>query len=102
MSDELTAVTGINLVAAERQKQRERFGDAHDDGHTSKELIYAARAYLDEARGGYGHASWPWADDQYRPSDSSIDNLVRAAALICAEIDRRLRATPAASPAPDR
>lgn len=34
---------------------------------------------------------WPWATDWWKPSDDPITNLVRAGALIAAEIDRLLR-----------
>lgn len=73
----------------------------HDDGHDGFELTRAAAAYLlyvelantdrvvlpmitirQECAEG-----WPW-ENGFRPSDDPIKNLVRAGALIAAEIDR--------------
>lgn len=99
-------MSGVELIAAERQRQRERFTGDHDHNHVNGELVEAALCYgavaCAEARGSCaeewpvgmfdGHAdsilSWPWDDDDWKPSDDPIRNLVKAGALIAAEIDR--------------
>lgn len=96
-------MTGADMIASERKRQIEVEGwtaehDAHHDGH---ELALAAVAYTQEAiaRCGnwvnfYRHDShnppseWPWAPEWWKPSDDPIRNLVKAGALIAAEIDR--------------
>lgn len=91
---------GCWLIAGERARQifaRGWTGD-HDDSHTDGELIGAAMAY---AAAGWGWSVndaaktrkfWPWDVENFHPSESPIVNLVRAGALIAAEIDRRTRA----------
>lgn len=85
----------VDEIAAERQRQREKegYGDSHDDDHESGELARAAACYamhgvsyegIEYARGG---AVWPW-DERYWKPRSHRENLIRAAALIVAEIDR--------------
>lgn len=90
---------GAGLIAAERQRQIDSEGwDAgHDDAHDQGEMAKAAAAY---ALASYGSAHayeyWPWHADWWRPRDR-IGTLVKAGALIAAEIDRLERA--ASSPA---
>jgi hypothetical protein len=36
----------------------------------------------------YTRTDWPWNDDDWKPSPDPIRNLVKAGALIAAEIDR--------------
>lgn len=88
--------TGIELIAAERQRQVEREGwtPAHDDEHDGMELTQAAAAYCEHAynqdlAGVPGF--WPWDESWWKPKDRIAD-LVRAGALIAAEIDRLQRA----------
>lgn len=105
--------TGIELIAEERQRQIEKEGwtPAHDDTHTTGELTEAAQCYACVAGAqirGSGveewpvelfdgfHDSllqWPWDDDDYKPSEYAIRNLIKAGALIAAEIDRLTRTT---------
>ena len=85
-------------VLAERQRQVEVEGwsAAHDDGHSSGELALAAAAYAQfaaktdrqRAAGSLNRANWwPWSPDWWKPSDRRRD-LVKAGALILAEIER--------------
>lgn len=93
----------IELIAAERERQVgvEGFGDAHDDEHIDGELCGAAAAYADfthrliatgvfDARRPPGQ-TWRWSSEFWKPSPDPIRNLVKAGALIVAEIDRILR-----------
>lgn len=94
-------------VVAERQRQIETEGwtEAHDDAHTKGEISRAAGSYATNAgaalffNGGdtsvcdtppYG---WPWATEWWKPTNSRRD-LVKAGALILAEIERLDRMTP--------
>ena len=95
-SDELRRADGAGLIAAERQRQidAENWTPEHDDTHTIGELVDAAVCYL---RHGLDAEMavvwpWPWTEDWWKPSDDPIKNLVRAGALIAAEIDRLTRA----------
>lgn len=94
----------INDVIAERERQQSAEGwtTDHDDGHTDGSLSTAARAYLHHAAhytgaSAFGHvvseppSFWPWDRKWWKPKDLRRD-LVRAAALIVAEIERIDRA----------
>jgi len=85
-------------VLAERMRQVEREGwnHEHDDLHRDGGLAQAAACYAAHAGGmpqsGYGSMPyWPWDDDWWKPKDPRRD-LVRAGALILAEIERIDRA----------
>ncbi|MBB5663211.1 hypothetical protein GGE68_001387 [Rhizobium leguminosarum] len=71
-------------VLAERRRQIEAEGwsATHDDQYRQNELVRAAMCYL---LGNPG--SWPWAYDWWKPGDPRR-NLIKAAALIIAEIER--------------
>ena len=100
-------INGVELIAAERQRRidAEGFTAKYDDVHTHGELASAGAAYAETAgnqgRGfrcvgkGYkmGSMCWPtnWELEWFKPSDDPIRNLVKAGALICAEIDRLQR-----------
>ena len=94
-------MTGAELIAAERQRQMEVEGwtPEHDDEHTLSELSRAAQAYaLVASKQAINPESstgmpmqWPWHEDWWKPKDP-ISNLVKAGALIAAEIDRLKRA----------
>ena len=89
---------GAEMIAAERQRQIEDEGWAplHDKWHTNYELSSAACCYAQPGSGGpYSHPrahrpppDWPWDAEFWKPSRDCIKNLVRAGALIAAEIDR--------------
>ena len=96
-------------IVAERRRQREVEGwtPEHDDEHTAGDLAMAGAAYAYHAaqcdRASHHHCipvEWPWEDSWWKPKDRKRD-LVRAAALLVAEIertDRALLATPAKEP----
>lgn len=80
----------------ERQETKEGWTPEHDDEHDCGEMLSAAICYA--RRIGLPAAGpprdWPWSADWWKPK-SHRENLVRAGALIAAEIDRldRLNAT---------
>lgn len=82
---------GACLISQERRRQvsAEGWSAEHDDAYTRLELVRAAVAY---ALYGVGQkvvddSFWPWHLDWWKPSDRRR-NLVKAGALIAAEIDR--------------
>jgi len=93
--------TGIELIAEERQRQIDEEGWTleHDSFHSKGELAAAASCYAypqyDEVK---AHVSvllgnkpipenWPFDAEWWKPKDE-LRNLIRAGALIAAEIDR--------------
>lgn len=111
---------GAKLIAAERARQINREGctTLHDDGHTNGEMAAAASAYvllacdmlhpegpeLSEAQLDRLDKAWPWSVEWWKPSPDPIRNLVKAGALIAAEIDRlqRLAAKGSRNAAPEK
>lgn len=118
MNEELP---GIALIKAERERQMRRttkFEDGegwsldHDDEHIDRELARAALSYvshyavnswmfherfsrgLQDGKKVYREeeppVEWPWDESYWNPQDPMRD-LVKAGALIAAEIDRLLR-----------
>lgn len=98
-------MNGIELIIDERQRQIEVEGwtPEHDDEHICDEMARAAACYAMseehrdyDVRGlvvDYSPTGWPWADEWWKPTpDDRIRELVKAGALIAAEIDRLLRA----------
>lgn len=100
----------VGMIAAERRRQveGESWNSAHDDGHDAGQLALAAACYALESAGrssveyrlGNGGLNinvdalglyWPFTSEWWKPG-TEIRNLVKAGALIAAEIDRRLRA----------
>lgn len=112
MSDETK--TGVELITAERQRQREKWTKQHDDTHGDGALAVAAACYAmpkrlyvqeDTARGPWFVDPWPWHgqfDRRRRQANypnaipteggARVRMLVKAGALIAAEIDRLQRA----------
>jgi hypothetical protein len=94
-----TITNAIDDVISERIRQEDEEGwtHEHDDQHDSGELASAAAAYClypikDPGRLSYEDigsipAEWPWDQGWWKPKDRRRD-LVRAAALIIAEIER--------------
>jgi hypothetical protein len=92
---------GVDLIHEERcrQLQVEGYSAAHDDSVNGfAELVGAAMTYAgraleiitdDEICGD--EEFWPWDREQWKPSPNPIRNLVKAGALIAAEIDRLQR-----------
>lgn len=105
-------MTGIELITAERKRQIEVEGwsSEHDDCHKTGELSAAAACYAlmeferrmekrllpGSPRSRPSVVSvpelWPWDAEWWKPTpDNRIRELVKAGALIAAEIDRRQR-----------
>lgn len=84
-------MTVIDEIAAERARQvaAEGWDDDHDDRHIKGELRQAAAYYATPDR-FRDNSMWPWGDFR-KPKDSRTD-LIRAGALIVAEIERLDRA----------
>lgn len=93
-------------VLAERRRQVEAEGwtPEHDDQHDPGTLSQAAGCYIEW--NGYENAvvpegaipiNWPWAPEWWKPSDDRR-NLVKAGALILAEIERIDRLATAEAP----
>ena len=81
----------IDDVVAERNRQvsKEGFDSGHDDKYKHNELALAAVVYAlpTDLRREYFADLWPW-DTKWYKSTNRRRNLVKAAALIIAEIDR--------------
>lgn len=118
MSQDQTANrrSGADLIVAERQRQIEVEGwtPEHDREHHVGELGRAARCYITAAwQMEYAHryygeeqpgalaerveqvmrevpVDWPWDEDWWKPTPDPIRNLVKAGALVAAELDRLL------------
>lgn len=91
-------MTGIERIAAERQRQIDEKGwtPTHDLDHTNDELARAAAIYAlpfgRHRSAALAHNTWPIGWD-YRPHlhsgrEGRLRELVKAGALIAAEIDR--------------
>jgi hypothetical protein len=107
----MAKLNGAELIYRERNRQLrvERWSAKHDDAHRRCELARAAECYCHAAQtatlrddAARYHKSetgvprglnglWPWASEWWKPSDDPICNLVKAGALIAAEIDRLQR-----------
>lgn len=96
-------MTVLSEIAAERTRQisEEGWTPEHDDTHTQGEMATAAACYAYMAsatdhqravveREGAPYR-WPWSRLWWKPKDRRRD-LIRAAALIVAEIERLDRA----------
>jgi hypothetical protein len=99
----MSTKSGVDLIADERRRQIEQEGwtPEHDNEHDAGELSAAGAAYAINAAEklhpysqGDGRDEqpmiWPWANDWWKPKDPMRD-LVRAGALIAAEIDKLQR-----------
>lgn len=97
-------MSAIDDIAAERQRQVsiEGWTTAHDDQHTNGEMAAAAGCYAivagcsDRSRAQFPtlqpYPEWPWDRQWWKPKNRRHD-LVRAGALIVAEIERLDRAS---------
>lgn len=81
---------GAGLIAAERARQVNELGFTaeHDGQHTEDQLIRAAAYYMRA-----GQAAWPWRG-AWPPLGDRRGDLIKAGALIAAEIDRQSPPTP--------
>lgn len=84
-------MSAIDEIAAERRRQIELEGWTleHDDEHTDGSLAIAAVAYVDLDSTPNCPVTWPasWDLSWWKPKGRRRD-LIRAAALIVAEIER--------------
>lgn len=90
-------MTGADLIVRERLRQIsvEGWTPEHDDQHDDMEMSEAALSYLLHAIPHAGVTKfWPWDKAYWKPS-SQLRDLVKAGALIAAEIDRLQRLEPA-------
>jgi hypothetical protein len=98
-------MNGVELIATERRRQIDVEGwtPEHDDIHCGAEMSEAAAGYAHTANlqlHGYRNLArdvpylWPWDEKWWKPSPNPICNLVKAGALIAAEIDRLQRQMP--------
>jgi len=87
-------MSAIEEVAAERARQRleEGWTSEHDDSHDDGVLARAAACYALNATGIVADVFWPFARRWWKPKSPRRD-LIRAAALLVAEIERMDRAT---------
>lgn len=96
--------TGIELIAEERERQvsKEKYDADHDDSHGGGSILAAGIAYATAAQHQSIHGKrtdfelvrtmyWPWSKRDWKPSPDRVRNLVKAAALLAAEIDREQR-----------
>jgi hypothetical protein len=87
-------VSALEDIAAERSRQinAEGWTPEHDDEHIDGELATAAACYALSTTWleNFARKYWPWDMDWFKPKNPRRD-LVRAAALIVAEIERRDR-----------
>jgi hypothetical protein len=100
-------VSGVDLIAAERERQiaKEGWTPEHDDTHDEQELARAAACYALPDDGDHAEhvrfpmrsmidgtkrdPLWPWESHWYkRTPHDRVRELVKAGALIAAEIDR--------------
>lgn len=100
-------LTGAQEIASERTRQlaEERWLPEHDNGHRLGELATAAACYAmpPASRIRYTASppfeewrelppiSWPWDYAWWKPSNDRMIDLIKAGALIAAEIDRLKR-----------
>jgi hypothetical protein len=96
-------MTGVQLIAAERTRQieGEKWTSEHDDGHRRGELASAGACYAMAASVHSSHHAnaseispprqWLFESEAWKPVANPIRNLVKAGALIAAEIDRLQR-----------
>ena len=94
---------GIELITEERARQvsKEGWTALHDSEHYMGEMAEAACCYAQAAQ-MVGHGlpmhtieetpgEWPWDAEWWKPGADRVRNLVKAGALIAAEIDRLQR-----------
>jgi hypothetical protein len=92
----IIAAKALADITTERQRQigTEGWTPKHDDQHDKGELAKAAACYTlaDSFRASFlRDCLWPWSLDWWKPTDRRRD-LIKAGALIVAEIERLDRA----------
>ena len=97
--EDMVERVAIRDITGERERQitDEHWSPEHDDKHSGGEMAMAAACYaygeIIDTQTGY--CLWPWFEDWWKPADTRR-NLVKAGALIVAEIERLDRAAIAA------
>ncbi|VBK79079.1 hypothetical protein [Burkholderia pseudomallei] len=91
-SEVMDAVRDV-LDELHRQIDAEGWTPAHDDEHDKCEMALAAIVYTESAVGYHPSCpdTWPWSPKWFKPTTPRRD-LVKAAALVIAEIERLDRA----------
>ena len=89
----LTAAATDVLVERERQQSVEGWTPEHDDQYGKSQLLWASSCYLLNTIQPFNRIpmDWPWDSSWWKPTSTRRD-LVKAGALIIAEIERRDRA----------
>lgn len=84
----------IEEISSERERQKsvEGWTESHDDQYKNQELAraavsYACPNYLGSREEDLCPGPWPWTREWWKPT-SYRRNLIKAAALIVAEIER--------------
>jgi len=91
-------LNACGLIALERARQvsEEGWTPEHDAQHTGGELAQAAACYCIVKPGPAEQVNlWPWSVERFKREGAplpTLRDLVKAGALIAAEIDRRLAA----------
>lgn len=85
-------ISGALAILLERIRQVEKEGwtHLHDDEHDNGELVDAAICYLGHVNVAEPSPGWPFDEMWWKPEDREA-NLIRAGALIAAELDRLYR-----------
>jgi hypothetical protein len=93
---------GLALIQQERHRQveSENWTPEHDDEHDGGEIGMAAFAYIEASRAivfgqnplkTHAVGAWPWEAKWFKPGNDAVRCLVKAGALLAAEIDRLQR-----------
>lgn len=96
-NSDLATQLAASLIVHERLRQIEGEGytPEHDDHHDGGEMALAASAYAyagirSEQSNRLPPSCWPWGFSDWKPGDRR-SNLVKAGALILAELERLAR-----------
>lgn len=92
MSVDIMLSRAMMDVAEERIRQKMKgYTSEHDDYYDDEELVWAASCYLMARETSFSKTwrptGWPWHVRRWKP-DTRRRNLVKACALILAEIER--------------
>lgn len=103
-SHDREAVLKAILLERERQIEEEGFVASHDNHHADGDLARAAACYAmpenwrEFTPGSYDlPLAWPWGDNWWKPGERRRE-LIKAAALIVAELERMARTEVKAKP----
>lgn len=81
---------GTQMVALERDRQKQKYGMEHDLGYRPGDLLWAGivlATYETDSFSAEIEAKWPFTEPMMA-DDDPLENLAVAAALIIAEMDR--------------